>query len=202
MRWITADDLERWGKSLNARSILPALIGDLIRASSATIRSYRFPSGNKGQVRGFDGVLTAVEAPPYVPDGDSIWEFGTGNDAAGKADEDYEKRTRQVADATRAETTFVFVTTRTWDTPRQKLQEWMDTKKKGGEWKDVRYLDGVQIAEWLDQCSAVAARYARFELGLAPQTGATSIGEFWDEYSNVFDPPLAEAVLLCDIQVA
>ena len=40
------------------------------------VSSIRFPSGDKGQVRGFDEVLEASDVAPYIPDGQSIREFG------------------------------------------------------------------------------------------------------------------------------
>ena len=76
MKWITALDLQKWADTLQARAILPELVGDLIRASASELQSFRFLSGDKSQVRGFDGRLSAIGAPPFVPDGDSIWEFG------------------------------------------------------------------------------------------------------------------------------
>jgi hypothetical protein len=66
------------------------MIADLVRASASDISSFRFPSGDKGQVRGFDGRLIAVGAP-FVPDGASIWEFGVG-EGVKKAEGDYTKR--------------------------------------------------------------------------------------------------------------
>jgi hypothetical protein len=66
MKWITALDLEQWANTLGARDAFPSLVGDLIRASAKDIDGYRFPSGDKGQVRGFDGSLVASAAPPFT----------------------------------------------------------------------------------------------------------------------------------------
>lgn len=172
------------------------MVADLIRASAKDISSIRFPNGDMGQVRGFDGVLDAVGAPPYVPDGESIWEFGVNANAATKADSDFEKRTDEVSEEQRQRTTFVFVTPRTWDKPKVKLADWVNEKKKLAQWKDVVYLDGAMVEDWLYRSPAVAARYARFELMLHPATGARSTEEFWNEYSSRFAPQLVEQVLL------
>lgn len=196
MRWITALNLQTWAETLAARTIFPAMVADLIRASAEDISNIRFPSGDKGQVRGFDGVLEAAGVPPYVPDGLSIWEFGVSADAATKANSDFEKRTREVGEATRLETTFVFVTPRTWNNGNEKIADWVASKKALNQWKDVVYLDGSMIEDWLSCSPAVAARYARFELKLMPVTGVRSTDEFWEEYSNRFGPKLVEQVLL------
>lgn len=196
MRWITAHNLQEWSNSLPARTTFPGLIADLITASAPNITAFRFPNREKGQVRGFDGVLSATGVPPFVPDGSSIWEFGVSGDVLDKADDDFKKRTEQVAPAVRANTTFVFVTPRVWDRPSKQIPAWLSEKRALGEWKGVECFDGVALEHWLDKHPAVASFYARYELGLVPTSGAYSASEFWDEFSTRFAPVLTEDVLL------
>lgn len=196
MKWISAHNLQQWSESLTARTAFPGLIADLITASAPDITAFRFPNREKGQVRGFDGVLEATGVPPYVPDGSSIWEFGVTGDVVEKADGDFAKRTNDVNAAVRAKTTFVFATPTTWDRPRKKIQDWLNEKRALGQWKGVECLDGVSLEHWLDMHPAVASRYARYELGLAPSTGAYSSNDFWEEFSTRFAPTLTEEVLL------
>ncbi|WP_187367255.1 hypothetical protein [Massilia mucilaginosa] len=196
MKWITAHNLQEWSNSLAARTTFPGLIADLITASALNITEFRFPNREKGQVRGFDGVLEATGAQPFVPNGASIWEFGVSGDVLDKADDDFEKRTKDVDPAVRATTTFVFVTPRTWDRPSKQIPDWLSEKRALRQWKDVECFDGVSLEHWLDKHPAVASHYARYELGLAPSSGAYSSSEFWDEFSTRFAPPLMEDVLL------
>lgn len=196
MKWITALDLEQWAETIPARTEFPGLVGDLIRASAKSISNFRFPTGDKGQVRGFDGVLEAQSDYFYVPDGDSIWEFGVTEAGAAKATKDYDKRTGQVDEAIRLKTTFVFATPRTWDNPAMKLADWVNEKRALGQWADVRYIDGSMLEVWLGDCPAVAARFARYVLNSMPLVGVRSIDEFWDEFSTRFAPTLVEKVLL------
>jgi hypothetical protein len=180
------------------------LIADLIRASADEISDIRFPSGDKGQIRGFDGVLESVGKPPYVPQGNSIWEFGVAGDFIAKAEGDYAKRTKEMDPAIRASTTFVFATPRTWDVGprRRKIGDWLEEKRALGEWKSVECIDGVCLEAWLGVHPAVASRYAKHVLKLTPSLGAYSTDEFWLEYSSRFSPSLVEEVLLAgrDIQ--
>lgn len=67
MKWIKALNLQQWADSIPAKVIFPALIADLIRATANSITEIRFPNGDKGQVRGYDGVLKAEGVAPYVP---------------------------------------------------------------------------------------------------------------------------------------
>ncbi len=197
MKWITALDLQQWADTIAAETIFPELISDLIRASATNISNIRFPNGDKGRVRGFDGVLEATGVPPYVPDGYSIWEFGTdGSSVSNKANKDYIKRTNPPTEADKKQTTFVLISLKTWDNPKLKLEDWINKKRKEGKWKDVKLIDGSMIEDWLSLCPAVSAYYAKYKLGLVTNIGARSIKEFWSEYSTKFEPSLTEAVLL------
>jgi hypothetical protein len=193
MKWITATDLERWADSKAAEGGLPYLVSSLIRASAPDATAFRFPAGDSSQIPGYDGRLESEGFPPYVPEGKSVWEFGTGEKYRAKADEDYEKRTKEPRAATPAETTLVFVTPRTWSHPD--VDEWIKEKKEQGVWKDIRVIDAVALEDWLDRKQAVAAKLAR-ELNVKPATGAMSTDEFWSEYSSRFKPPLTEKVIL------
>lgn len=134
MKWITALDLEQWAKTLQARAVFPGLIGDLIRASATDITSFRFATGDKSQIRGFDGRLNSTEALPFVPAGNSIWEFGSSGATATKANGDYVKRTKEVLKAERADLTLVLASPYTWDAPRKKLDDWLREKRSLNDW--------------------------------------------------------------------
>jgi hypothetical protein len=181
-----------------ARTALSELISALVRASAADIQSFRFPTGDSAQIPGYDGRLTAVGVPPYVPDGESVWEFGVNDDYLQKANEDFGRRTQNAGDVVRSDTTFVFVTPRTWRTQSPSLEQWCEARRSESDWKAVRVVDGVGLEEWLSQHEGVAARIAREILGNVPRTGVRSIQEFWEEYSSRFKPSLTTEVLLCD----
>jgi transcriptional regulator with XRE-family HTH domain len=107
MRWISASQLEQWAPSNSAREALPKIVSDLILASSPDISAIRFASGDKGQVRGFDGVLDSAAQGLNVAEGRSYWEIGTDKDYKDKAKRDFEKRTREVSESQQADTTLV-----------------------------------------------------------------------------------------------
>jgi hypothetical protein len=105
MRWISARQLEQFAPSNSAREALPEIVSDLILASSPDITAIRFPSRDKGQVRGFDGVLVSGVAGFNVPQGRSYWEIGTNADYRGKAKRDFETRTSEVSAEEQADIT-------------------------------------------------------------------------------------------------
>lgn len=196
MQWITSTDLKQWADQIGARIAFPVLVRDLIVASAADVTDLRFPGGESGQIRGFDGVLEAAGAPPYVPAGRSIWEFGVNADPRSKFIDDYDKRVRELEPAERKDMTFVFATPRRWDKATEKLPDFLKTYRESKDFADVQYVDGAQLEQWLEQHAAVGAKHARQVLGRIPQTGARSTEEFWAEYSRRFKPPLTEQVVL------
>lgn len=201
MKWIKALELEQWADTLQARGKMPGLVADLIWANASTVRRLRFLQGDKAQVRGFDGYLDVDSSSPFVPDGMSIWEFGTNGAGKPKAESDYRKRTDEVDEDTRAKCTLVLVTPRTWDTPTEKVEDWLAEKNGLKDWKSVIYLDGPLLEDWLAKCPAVASKWASCELRVAPQNGVLSTEEFWQSYSSRFAPPLVEDVLLAGREI-
>ena len=200
MMWLQRTDLEQWADRVGAREQFPVIIRDLILASArdlAEIRHIRFPGGESSQLPGYDGDLTMAVGSTYVPAGRSVWEFGVNANPAVKFDSDYKKRAIQGTIAERAEMTFVFVTPRAWVKPRKKLPDWLKEYKDKKDFKDVLYVDGVQLEGWLERHGAVGAKHARAVLGYVPQRGIRSTGEFWDEFSARYRPRLTERVALC-----
>jgi hypothetical protein len=193
VKWITALDLERWASKIDSRSDVVQLVSDLIQASARDISSIRFLTGDSSQMHGWDGHLISTGMPPYVPAGESGWEFGTGADAEGKADEDYEARLKKSRPVDKLNATFVFVTPRPW----KDCEVWARKKLAEGKWKDVKALDAIALEDWLYRCHAVAARLAR-DLRLMPPIGVHSTDQVWEEYAKQFSPHLTEDVLLAD----
>ncbi|MGO9662344.1 MAG: hypothetical protein ACLP66_03410 [Polyangia bacterium] len=199
MQWISENDLERWSHRIDARCLLPDMVADLIRATVTDATRFRFPGGDAGQIRGWDGDLETTNRVSFVPAGKSKWEFGVGAGVS-KASSDYEKRTANTDPLVMRENTLVLVNLQKWDTPKKKLDDWEREHNEKGEWLAVQYLDAVKLVHWLDERPAVAALYAREVLENSPKMGALSTDEFWEMYSLQFNPQLNEKVVIADRQ--
>jgi len=195
VEWIDVKALEAWADRVDARTHLMKMLVDLINATVSESHRLRFPHGEKGQVRGWDGDLDVPVGQGRVPEGCSKWEFGTGA-AESKANSDYKKRTEQTSDEVMSKNTLVIVNLTTWDTPKKKIADWQDDRNKEGKWKEVRCIDGVELAQWLGEHPAIAARYARDYLGRAPKEGALSTDEYWEEFATQFEPDLSEELVI------
>ena len=126
MKWVNTTDLRQWANRRNCQETLPELVRKLIRVTSNSIQSIKFPSGENVLIGGWDGILIVTEETEYLPKGISLWEFGANSDVKGKADEDYEKRSKNPIRFNPAECTYVFVTPLLWS----KSDEWVEEKKK------------------------------------------------------------------------
>ena len=110
---VTENQLDEWvrGNTRDAQSIIVELIWRLVAASSPHPRERRFPLGDSIGQHGPDGILL-VDIPdePFVPDGRSFWEIGTGLDVRKKASSDYKDLVQEIPKDIRLDATFVFVT--------------------------------------------------------------------------------------------
>jgi len=192
MKWIDTTDLRQWANRRNCQETLPELVRKLIRATSDSIESVYFPSGENVLIGGWDGVAILTSGIEYLPDGISVWEFGTNSGVKAKADEDYEKRTKNPLGYNPAECTYVFVTPRLWT----KSDEWIEEKRKDGVWKDIKVIDAAILEEWLEIAPTVAAWLATKHLGKFPDGGIQSTEDFWEEWSSGPKVKLSPELLL------
>lgn len=85
---ITENKLDEWvrGNSRDAQGLIVELIYRLVAVSSPRPKRRRFPLGDSIGQPGPDGELdTDLDFDPFVPEGISYWEIGTGEDAGKKA---------------------------------------------------------------------------------------------------------------------
>lgn len=148
---MTEERLDARSSYMEMRSVIPELLLHLITSSATRLDDIRIPfSGSIGQ-HSWDGIVVSPEGPPpYVPQGRSCWEIGTGGDAHAKATEVFRTRTDATQPDERAATTFVFVTSRSavhgWSADKQEI--WIDQRKAEG-WKGIRILDGSKLTQWI-----------------------------------------------------
>ena len=88
---INENQLDNWvrGNSRTAQGLIVELVFRLVSASCFRPKHRRFPLGDSIGQHGADGELeTALGYDPFVPDGKSHREIGTGQNAKKKANED------------------------------------------------------------------------------------------------------------------
>ncbi len=167
--FVTSNDIKVWTATdkRRAEENLPLLTKKLILASTKP-KQINFPSGNAVTTGGWDGTLEVEAGNGFIPTGKSGWEFGTNLNIKDKADADYQKRTQRPEPLSPQESTFVFLTSRTWI----KKDTWVLAKKTAGNWKDVRGINADSLETWLETCPAVHRWFANL-------IGKMS-GELWD----------------------
>lgn len=190
---LTASHIVDWVNthSKEAQTNLPRLVRRLCFDAEAT-RQLAFPSGDSSFVPGWDGVLSSERGNAWIPAGSSRWEIGCDQDVPGKADREYQKRTKQIDVDERLACTFVFVTPRRWT----KKKEWIAEQNAKNEWADVRAYDADDLEQWLEQSPSVALQFGE-ELGLLG-SGVESCFRHWQSWSQQCAPAITADALFMD----
>ncbi len=178
MKWIYTRDIVSWATRRDCQENIPLLVRKLIRATSKSIKNIKFPAGDNVLIGGWDGILEVLDSTEYLPNGLSLWEFGTSKDVKGKADSDYEKRTNDSLGFDTADATFIFVTPRLWT----KGEEWKDERLKEGKWKDIQVINAEVLEEWIETAPTVGTWLAK-HLSIFPKEGVQSTDDFWETWS-------------------
>ncbi len=191
-------DIGVWANSISSRSRFAVLLRTLINSTGQQLERVEFPGNDNAERPGWDGLVEAREATPWIPPGKSGWEFGVKKDPKRKADGDYTKSVAQTPEEERAEITFVFVTPRNWPGKT----EWEKQRRTDGHWKEVRVFDASDLEAWLEQ-SIPAQAWLANERGI-PSDGVLSLDACWREWAadcepapvtTLFDPAVASARL-------
>lgn len=177
-----ATDLTLWANRRDAQATLPQLIRRLVHATAKHVLRAGFRSGEGVQLGGWDGLVVAEEGGAFVPDGMSVWEMGVTRDVKGKADEDYEKRSKNPEGVIPADSAFVFVTPRRWAAK----DEWVASRQAEGAWREVRAYDADDLEEWLELAPAVHV-WLSTRLGKKPE-GADDLETYWEDWSATTEP--------------
>lgn len=193
---ITAEDLSRYAERNESRGVIPELVYLLVRQSLSHGDNCRIPYGDSVNQTGLDGNVECAQGFfQFIPKGRSYWEIGTGGTPQDKATKDFRKRTKQIDDDERQNTTFVFVTPRSsgaegWEEAKQR--RWINRRKDKG-WKDIRIIDGVKLADWLREFPAIA-QWLAVKMEITPKLGGIKTPlEHWQlilDSGDKIDPPL------------
>jgi hypothetical protein len=191
---ITENQLDEWvrGNAEDAQGLIVELVWRLVAASSPKPKERCFPL-SIGQP-GPDGVLnTDFGFDPFVPEGRSFWEIGTGIKARDKATSDYNDLTSTTPEAVRKESIFIFVTPlsgrRDWQhTWKEGAQaKWLEDRRQRHEWRDVRVIDGSGLIDWLYYFPAVERWLAAVMRFPVQQMQTPELR--WAELRTIGDPP-------------
>ncbi|QUB48021.1 hypothetical protein J5A66_04390 [Prevotella sp. oral taxon 475] len=180
MNLVTRNHLERWAETAQSKSTLPYLISRLVRASTPVSTKISIPWGSATYIGGWDGIVNCEIETAYVPQGISLWEFGTSSDCTTKANRDYDKRKNNPIGFEPSNSTFIFITPRLWN----RKDEWIREKKAENHWKNVIAYDSIDLEQWLDRILSVSLWLASQDgIGAYPFEGIITADEFWEEWS-------------------
>jgi len=183
MNLISATDIKKWTGTASAQTHFSTLINKLVKASldPKKIELIRFLGPDQMNLSGWDGTLKTSDSCPFVPDGTSLWEFGTGQNPLTKASDDYKNRSKEPLGFVQHESTFIFATPHVLDSAKK--DAWIREKSDEKIWKDVRIIDGIDLESWVEDCPAVCSWLATM-LRIA-QSGNFESGEvYWKKWTS------------------
>ncbi len=177
--------IRQWADRHECRSNLPILVRRLIRETTSSLVSLRFPGNEAVDLSGLDGQAECEDATTWVPAGRSVWEMGCNQDPRAKADADYIKRTGETPQPDRQSTGYLFVTPRRWNGK----EAWLTEKRAEGDWAAVEAYDAIDLETWLEEAPATA-RWLSEKLGIGTP-GLKSPQEWWNSWTTASQPPLS-----------
>lgn len=194
---LTENQLDEWvlGNARDAQGVIVELVWRLVAASCPAPLERRFPLGDSIGQHGPDGVLHVnLSFDPFVPEGRSFWEVGTGLKAGDKATSDYKDLVETIPENIRQQSSFVFVTPRSgrrdWEhTWKEDAQgRWLEERISRKEWAEVRVIDGTKLIDWIHQFPAVGLWLANIVIGL-PSEAIETPDQRWSLIRSIGEPP-------------
>jgi len=177
--------IRQWADRHECRSHLPILVRRLIRETTESLVSMRFPGNEAVDLPGLDGQVECEAGTVWVPEDRSVWEMGCNVDPRSKADGDYRKRTEETPQDQRENSAFVFVTPRRWNGK----EDWLEERRGEGAWATVEAFDAIDLETWLEEAPATA-RWLGEKLGVA-WPGLKTPHEWWNSWATASVQPLS-----------
>lgn len=164
MKLISAKEIEDYTikNPRDAQGSIPELLRKLIKdtVSKANLIKCDIPSEDNIIISGLDGDIIIDENNLYIGEGEICIEIGTDKDFLNKAKEDIKKRNE--TEENKQNKTFVFVTSRIWNSPKMNKNKWVENNK--GKWKDLRIIDAVSLENWIEE-SVPTAKWFSDKIG-------------------------------------
>lgn len=188
---ITPERLDSWSRENNRRAqeILPEIVARLVLSSFNQIRDFNFPYGKGIQFPGYDGYLNVDESTNYIPQGVSVFEFGTNENILNKFDGDIKKRSENPLNITKETTNFIFVSSKIWKHKTSIPDKIIETKKNYA-WKEVKIIDAQALCLWIDENSAVSVWLSEIINGNI--SGILTVEKYWNEKVATTSPKLTD----------
>jgi transcriptional regulator with XRE-family HTH domain len=190
VRWIDETALNAWAAPISTREEFPDLMRRLLLAKYGYGTHLRFPASGAIQLKGWDAQTNVPSRDALIPSGQAGWEFGVNRGIREKADSDYENRVRAAPATELSSMTFVFATPRYWGAK----DDWAAKRRAEGIFRDVRVIDGVDLAQLLEQTPSVSLWLAQ-KIGRVPE-GIRLLRNAWQEWAFSTAIPLSEQLIL------
>ncbi len=146
------------------------------------------PGGSGVDRPGYDGFCRSEDGSAFCPAGDSVWELSVQQRVTAKIAADLAKR-GETLPRQAERLSFVFVT------PRRIAEKANERHGSPAPWLSVRFIDADGLAQWIEQCPAVAAWFSRRHLQ-RPVDDLSTLDTYLARWSAATRPPLPPQLVL------
>jgi hypothetical protein len=191
-KWVSAQQLDRWAETNDARLRLPELLRRLVHGTvePSDIEHVDFPAGEETHRPGYDGVTKLRRGNAKVPDGITYWEVSADSGVKTKLDRDFENRLRDRGTGDFSEVTYIGVTPRDYQDKRR----WAEEKTALDSWREVRAYDSDDLEQWLELAPSVALWLSRYVA--TPPDGLVDLSTHWENIQAALSRRLPPSALL------
>lgn len=191
IKLVDAKGIREWFSYPSERVRLADLIQRLIVASfnnpTNSIKYNRFPSGGTGEMSGYDGYLDSLEVEDkdthgsnYIPNGKSVWELKTGQNALEGLISDFRTRSKSEEPHFKEQHTFVAICSEIIEI--NKKAKWINDRNEEHIWKNVILYDAIDIEYWLSLCPSVSYWFA-WKANIVSK-GDIDIESYWKNFDR------------------
>ena len=191
---IKASLIEKWYAkyntidNLNARTQLAVLIRKLIMSSlNQEFKLIEFPGYDLGEQKGSDGLLFGFKSDyhPFIPKGDSVWEFGVTKNEGGKIRNDFRAYSKGKSVPEKELSNLIYIGVSPHQLGKLKKENLRQELLDKGIFKDVRILDVGNLEEWLASSYSSQVWLANIIGDPSLVSNASTLEEKWNDWRRV-----------------
>ncbi len=175
------------------KETLPAIVSDLLFATTNKFSEFRIPTSNLTGKFGFDGIIEIPDdvETSLIPTGKLKFEMSVQGDVKAKCEKDYNKRTQGVKEGSLKDVTYITVTSQLFN----KKDAWIQEKKaaKDFPWKDLLCFDQEDLYAWFNLCPSVAIKWG--EIWGIEINSLYTLNSVLERWSEIFENTLEKETL-------
>ena len=186
---ISESHIQTWANSAVGPNRLPSLIYRLINETTPNLIEIEVPEGTAINSGGVDGAVKNSVATPWVPQGNSYWEFSGAKEIESKVRKDFLKRKVEYSPSDQKSSSFIFVTSQRWNNKGVLESE----LNENSSWNYVKLLDSKNLVNWIN--ASTTTRNWFINQQDLPSKNLLSADEWWIDWATMTRPSISTSLV-------